>query len=221
MISRHIQSINKWIKIRTQRERVLVILVGCAVIYMVWYFLITRPLYLVQKRLQSQIASLKTQIQSTHTEAETIVKIATEYSTSEKLQTQKTLSGQSENLQKKIEHSVYKVSVEENIEKVLKDILNQPSKGVLLVNIKSLADEALIPAGMDIKNLPSVLKNIVKHGIQVQIQSDYPHTIFYLNQLEKLTWRLYWDSLDYKVVNYPKADIQIKFYVLVNEKDNE
>lgn len=220
MLSSRMAFIQDWLNARNKRERILVVIVGCAIIYMFWFFLLSRPIVLEQRALQSRIFSLKTSIHTAHADAETIKTIATRYSTNQKLQTQKSLAMQSEDLQKFIETSAYHVSVIGNIESVLKDILNQPSKGVFLVNIKNLSSEPLIGNAADTKGLPAIIKKISKHGVQIQIQSDFFNTIYFLNQLEKLSWRLYWDSIDYKVLEYPKAAVDIKFYVLVNERGN-
>ena len=37
----------------------------------------------------------------------------------------------------------------------------------------------------------------------------------YLQRLEQLSWRLYWDSFDYSVTHYPEGVVTISFYTLM------
>lgn len=217
MISTQYTKFNEWFNARNNRERMLILITGWMVIYMFWFLLVSRPLLHQETALKSSIVSTNIKIKSIQEQANTIVSIATEYSTNEQLQIQKMLFSQTEHLKKTIEVSAHSVSAEKNIEQVLKDILSQPNKGVVIVDLRALSMEPLIKSTEDTSQLPPILKHIYKQGIQIQLQSDYYNTMTYLNELESLKWRLYWDSIDYRVSNYPKADVNIKLFVLVNQ----
>jgi hypothetical protein len=53
-----------------------------------------------------------------------------------------------------------------------------------------------------------------QHILKVEFQGNYYSTIAYLALLEKKSSRIYWDSMEYKVLNYPKANIVIKLHVI-------
>ena len=221
MMDLKINQIKEWVKARDKRERILLVVVGCAILYFFCYFFITRPIQLSQKELRNQITTLNNNVQTTRQEAATILSIVKEYSLIKKLEANKALSNQSDDLQKLLENSAKQVSINGSIENVLKDILKQPGQNIQLVDIRHLANEPLISSGTEIKNLPLSIKRISKHGMYIEIQSDYIGTVDYLTTLEKLSWNLYWDSLNYRVLQYPKANVIIKLYVLVNNLDDK
>lgn len=46
------------------------------------------------------------------------------------------------------------------------------------------------------------------------LKGDYFSIVNYLEKLEQLEWQLYWDKLEYKVMEYPLATATIEFYTL-------
>jgi MSHA biogenesis protein MshJ len=208
--------VKKWVQGRNRRELTLLIIAGCILIYAFWYLLISRSIVNRERSLNNQIIALTEQINLTREQASSIVRIAKQFSTNQKLEVSQALSTRSEKLQKTIEGSASNLDLQKNIKNLLKDILNQPEKGVYLLDVKNLGNEPLIPPGTDTSHLPATLKNINKYGVQLTLRSNYFSAIRYLALLEKLPWHLYWESLEYKVIDYPQADIIIKFYILMN-----
>lgn len=48
----------------------------------------------------------------------------------------------------------------------------------------------------------------------LKLQGDYFAILNYLRRMEQLEWQLYWDKLDYEVLNWPQATATIEFYTL-------
>jgi MSHA biogenesis protein MshJ len=63
-----------------------------------------------------------------------------------------------------------------------------------------------------------VKDELYQHTFRIEFLSDYFSTLQYLKSIEQLPWPIYWDTMDYKVQEYPKADITIKFHVLSIQK---
>ncbi|MDV5170955.1 MSHA biogenesis protein MshJ [Photobacterium rosenbergii] len=57
------------------------------------------------------------------------------------------------------------------------------------------------------------------HPVRLSLRGRYFDLISYLEQLEALPVQYYWRSLDYKVDNYPWADIQLEVYTLGVSED--
>jgi len=60
---------------------------------------------------------------------------------------------------------------------------------------------------------------VYRHTLSLTLQGDYFSILAYLKALESLPWRIHWDSIDYKVTNYPLAETQIQVYTLSFEQD--
>ena len=57
------------------------------------------------------------------------------------------------------------------------------------------------------------------HPVRLSLRGRYFDLISYLEQLEALPVQYYWRSLDYRVDNYPWADIQLEVYTLGVSED--
>ncbi len=59
---------------------------------------------------------------------------------------------------------------------------------------------------------------VFKHSVEVVLEGKYFDLIDYLQALENLTWKIYWEALDYEVTRYPKAKIKLEVYTLSTEE---
>lgn len=60
---------------------------------------------------------------------------------------------------------------------------------------------------------------LYRHGVQLQFISDYFATTAYLEKIEQIPWRLFWDKLDYRVGKYPNAKVTLVIHTLSEEHD--
>lgn len=56
--------------------------------------------------------------------------------------------------------------------------------------------------------------DLYRHGVEIRLEGSYGELQAYLAQLEQLQQRLLWDQLQYKVVDYPKAEMTLQVYTL-------
>jgi MSHA biogenesis protein MshJ len=115
---------------------------------------------------------------------------------------------------------------------VLRDMLTAES-GLVLTKLESLGAQPLFPATEDEKKdkknsgavaqvkktNPSHRPEIYKHGMRIVFEGDYFKTLRYLQALEAMPWRLYWDNVEYQVIGYPKARVAITVHTLSLHED--
>ena len=58
-----------------------------------------------------------------------------------------------------------------------------------------------------------------RHGFSLEFSGGYLATLDYLETLERLPWRFFWDSVDYEVVEYPQSIVRLKLYTLSLSED--
>jgi len=91
------------------------------------------------------------------------------------------------------------------LERVLKD-----EKGLKLISAESMRPTALM-TGQPGKEesaegvVQSTMGGIYRHGLRLEIEGGYMQTLAYLRKLEQMPWKIYWDSVEYKVNRYPVA----------------
>src|SRR5690606_23336916 len=60
---------------------------------------------------------------------------------------------------------------------------------------------------------------LFRHGLRLQLKATYDGLVEYQQRLDSLPWRVYWQTLDYQVQQYPHADVLLELYTFsLNEE---
>lgn len=59
---------------------------------------------------------------------------------------------------------------------------------------------------------------LYKHAVVIAVEGEFFHLLDFVKSLETLPWKIYWESLDYQVQDYPKAKVILEVYTLSTEK---
>jgi len=60
---------------------------------------------------------------------------------------------------------------------------------------------------------------LYRHRITLKLSGSFFQLRDYLNQLEQLPWKFFWEKFDYKLIKYPKGELQIEIYSLSLKKE--
>jgi len=60
---------------------------------------------------------------------------------------------------------------------------------------------------------------IYKHRLQLVVTGSYFEIHNYFETLESLPWAFYWQRMDYRVTNYPNAEVTVEIYTLSLERN--
>jgi MSHA biogenesis protein MshJ len=66
---------------------------------------------------------------------------------------------------------------------------------------------------------PAVGLNLYRHGIKIKLSGSYFDLRDYLSQLEKLSWKFFWQDFNFKLTEYPKSELEIEMYSLGTKKE--
>ncbi len=109
----------------------------------------------------------------------------------------------------------------EAMAEALRKVLSERGKLQLL----ALRNETAVPAFAPKTSLDGAAQNnessrvvIYRHGLTLQFKGRYLDIVDYLQALENLPWRFFWEKLDYKVESYPDAIVTLKVYTLSNRE---
>lgn len=95
---------------------------------------------------------------------------------------------------------------------VLEEILVR-EKGLELVRVESLGAKPLLGpdehAATGKPDDPAVIPGIFRHGLVIEFEGSFLATLEYLQALEGLPWRFFWESIEYQVEDFPKARVTI------------
>lgn len=90
---------------------------------------------------------------------------------------------------------------------VLESVLKSQS-GLQLKRIRNMGAEALTADNED----DSVI--LYRHGLEIEVEGSYLDCLAYLQEIESLPWRFYWQFLELDVVEYPRNRIRIQVSTL-------
>lgn len=66
----------------------------------------------------------------------------------------------------------------------------------------------------DGKKRPERQFDLYSHGMEIRVEGNFGDLLAYVSQLEQLQKKLLWGQLQYKVLDYPKAEMTLMLYTL-------
>ncbi len=104
----------------------------------------------------------------------------------------------------------------EEVNGLLENLLVRQS-GLRLLSLKTLAPQSVLPVETPREGeaKPAARSfDLYRHGVEIRLEGSYSQLQAYLSQLEKLQQKLLWGPLDYRVVDYPQAEMTLTVYTL-------
>lgn len=94
--------------------------------------------------------------------------------------------------------------------------------GLRLLSLKTLAPESLTAPA--VSGAPDALPlrrprvfDLYRHGVEIRLEGSYGELQAYVEQLEAAPQRIFWGELEYRVVDYPRAEMRLVVYTLSPE----
>jgi MSHA biogenesis protein MshJ len=211
--------LQEWFKKRSARDRLYLFVCGFAFLCLIYFIFFLRPVSAQKKDLTDKISLLQTQRITIFQQLDKMNELIKSPIFLQMIAQQKRLTLQLAKMQKQLESLKPVLFSTEDLPKFTNKILNQLRNNVVLISLeelpiapwplKSVTDKAVI-----VNTIPEAYQHI----LQIEFTNDYFSTIYYLKRLENISSHMYWDSMEYKVVQYPKANVKIKFHVLSLQK---
>jgi len=109
-------------------------------------------------------------------------------------------------------------------------------KGVTLLSFELLGAEPLLAKAKpepsaksgnsnDVNSVNATLDtdspqlNLYRHGIKIKLSGSYFDLRDYLAQLEKLSWKFFWQDFNFQLTEYPNNELEIEMYSLGTKKE--
>jgi MSHA biogenesis protein MshJ len=194
----------------TSREKTIVITTLLVALWGCWDSLFFERMELKHKALKQELANINTQADSQREMASMLEKTANTDPNAENQIQLAELKNQYSRLKDQVMLGDKKFVPPKLMAKALNDILKQNQK-LKLIKLESLPPTTLLDAKQ--QHQP-----VYKHGLMITFTGNYADTVNYFDALEALPWAIVWESLDYKVKNYPMAEITLRAVTLSFEK---
>ncbi len=188
------------------RERLLVFVTGLMLLGSAWYLGLMQPLDQQATRNRSEIASLRERIEmyNQNLEVEVLQISSTDTAKREKLAR---IQGRLDEISEGMGGFVAELIDPAQMSRVLQSLLKKQSK-LRLIRIRNLSPEAL-SASTD-----ALTTTFYRHGLEIEFEGSYLACLEYLEDIENLPWRFYWQLLDIEVLEYPRNRIRLEVSTL-------
>jgi MSHA biogenesis protein MshJ len=198
--------LDRWYRLRNTRERIFIMLLGCAFIYAIFYFILFRTVEYKRELLRAEIHIKENQISSWSLQINAVKKIAS----SPLYQKWKTHEEKLKALHKKYENFILPPT----------STYWQNAIKTVLSNQKTITTDEIkyFPATLFSNlSLTKTKTQVFEQKVHVTVYGNYFDTIDYLKNLEKALPIAQWESLNYQVAQYPTAKVEVEFSILYEQ----
>ncbi len=190
----------------SMRERLLVFVTGLMLVGSAWYLGLMQPLDQQTTRSRSEIASLRERMEmyNQNLEVEVLQISSTGTGDREKLAR---IQGRLDEINERMGGYVAELIDPAQMSLVLQGLLKKQSK-LRLIRVRNVTPEAL-SASAD-----ALTTTFYRHGLEIEFEGSYLACLEYLEEIEDLPWRFYWQLLDIEVLEYPRNRIRLEVSTL-------
>lgn len=184
---------------------------GCVLIFIAWFIFLKSPQISSQQAISVANKLKNKQIKVLQDKVDVILEEVSG----------KKVDAKQEQLKKDLKDLNTQLAVYSNefipadqLDDVLRDMLSR-QKGLKLVSVK-----ALRPTQLNTHNAVGNIKQpiVMEKGVQLNFTGTYFATLSYLQDLEALHWRIFWNKFSYQVSEYPMAKVSLQIHTLTTER---
>ena len=195
-------------------ERLLVLGAVLLVLYVLWQSLLIDPLINERAQLGREATRLETNIRELEVQAADILAAAKADPDAKLRQQIAATESQIAKFEAEIRERAGQLLTPADMPKVLESVLKR-FRGLDFVSLQGLGAQPLLEDGAGGKRAgKGVTKDAYRHGFRVNYRGGYLDTIEYLQALEQLPWRFFWDGVEFEVTKHPQAKVSIIVYTL-------
>lgn len=211
---------SKWNEL-TARERIMLLVVGLvAPLALIFVFLI-EPAMIVLQKVPSKIEAMQTSIDAQDRVLQLLKSQEPKDPNVEARAELKRLRTQLSDANQDIKRAATNLVSPDQMLTLLRSVLAN-EQGIALVSAKSLPvvakqlNDKPVDADKDTKSVgPEAV--IFIHPFELELEGTYQGLYNYLQKIEQLDGVFFWDTLEYKVDEYPSAKVKIKVHTLSSE----
>ena len=203
---------------RALRERVMVLVAALALVALLWDSILMRPLDRERKGRLQQVAMLRAEVSGLDKSVEAIVAQGVGDPDTASRKAVEKLQAEIGRLDGQLAGATAGLIAPKEMAHVLGQVLNRTSK-LTLIKLKTLPPEAVVaPLVGNTNAAQAAVKagatQIYKHGVEIEISGSYLETLQFLQSIEALPWRFFWDRVEYTVEQYPQGRLKLVIFTL-------
>ena len=216
----------RWVDEQPLRQRLLLLAAIVAVFLTLWDAVLMRSSELREEQAESDVSLLEKQVKALELEAEATLKKLAADPNLERRKRKAELERQLADLDAGFNERTADLIPPSEMVRVLKELLGRES-GLQLVRLESVpaspllapekerGSESASEAKVDLGSGPV---RLFRHGLVLEMSGDYLSVLRYIQAVEQLPWKFFWESMSYQVQQWPVGRITLKLLSLSSEE---
>lgn len=198
------------------RERVLVLAAVIAVLMVVWDTLFAAPREKERKQRQGQVEALRAEVTGLEQSIQ-VLAAQSEAGPDPALREEiRKMRKELPEIEARLSGATTGLIGPEEMTQVLRQLLRQASR----LKLRALRTLEAAPVLSEVQEAaptqPGTL--IFKHGLELELGGSYMDVLHFLQALEALEWRFFWDQIEFQVEEHPRARVRVVIYTLSLEE---
>jgi MSHA biogenesis protein MshJ len=220
----------------TLRERGVILAAMLTLLFLGWYAYLVEPLKLTERTLLSELDRKRTQLQTLNEQFTLLVEQQQKDPRATARKRLQQLREEQKQLTAELRSATANLVAPELMPEVLRSMLKS-ADGLSLVSLKGTGSTPLIqpaagvapakgakPAAAAKRTPPAPkpagpLDAAYRHGVQMEFTGDFYATLAFLQRLEALEWKFFWESVSFDVGEYPQAKATLRVFTLSLDKN--
>lgn len=211
----NLQALTKWIDARHVRERAILLCAGIGLLVLSWLVFVHDPIAAAKQRETRNIASAQGRMADEQKRQEEIRQSYTGDPNAFALTRQRELRSAADTTNARLNELYGELISPRQMSQMLTSLLQRETM-LTLVSLENQPSEGLLQPGTDANNVPAT--QVYKHGLRMVFEGDFLETVNYLRSLERLEGNVFWENLDFEVLEHPRARISLDIYTLSTEQ---
>lgn len=202
----------------SSRERILILVAIFAVSYQLADFLILDRQFQKMEQLNRAMAQDNGAIVRVNTELNTL---SSRVQNDPNIKLREQIQGardEMERLQSRLQEVTGELISPQDMARFLEELLVQ-EKQLTLLRLQTLDVRPLLDRDSEegVQQVSEVALH--RHGFAIEFSGSYLATLRYLESLESLPWRFFWDRVSYEVLDYPESVVRLELHTLSLSED--
>ena len=191
------------------RERILLLAAAVAVMFLLIDTLILQPTLKAQQVARQQIVDLEVKLNSLRQSAQLLsYKSDSDLATSRR-QSRDQLAAELAELDSRIISQLGALVEPAQAARVLEQLLSSHT-GLKLTTLSASAEPL---KDMELEQ-PSETPGLARYQLDMVVQGSYLDLLNYLQSLEAMPWKFFWQQVDFQATEHPHAETRLQLYTL-------
>jgi len=191
------------------RERILLMLAGIAVMFLLIDNLWLQPALKAQHIAEQRLADLEIKLNSLQQNANVLAYRADSDPLQPRRENRDRLREQLSALNARILDQLGALVEPAQAAQVLEQLLNAHA-GLKLATLSASTE----PLGEDTAGASTDATGLARYEVDMVVKGGYLQVMNYLGSLEKLPWKFFWRQVNFQSTEYPEAETRLRLYTL-------